>query len=344
MDTKQFITTKTGNYSSKKFNALIDIRSGTLAVIRNFLEAEDFTEVLTAVLVNIAGSCENPYASFKLPFYGKEAHLSQSAQLQLEKIVVSLKRKVFTVNNSFREESFDDPEAEGRRLSEFTLIEPEMPFDNNEDNEANLNTLVRLVEKIIKEALRFNLSNNEKSLLELGGNVEHLHNCLENEFRVIAYADAIEILNRINDNKYKGDISLSVREEKLLLSHFNNIPIFILNFPFTQKLFNIKRRPESDFTFTFDLLAPRLGEVVGGGLREEDPALVLSQLENSKVGKFLKENKENPKEVFDEYFNALNQQEQVLRGGFGIGFERLIGFLINSNDILHTISYRSFSP
>lgn len=338
-----YIITKTGNYSSKKFNALIDIRRDTLAVIRDFLEHEGFTEVLTAVLVNIAGSCENPYASFKLPFYGKEAHLSQSAQLQLEKIVVSLKRRVFTVNNSFRAESFEDPEAEGRRLSEFTLIEPEMPFDN-EENEYNLYTLVGLVEKIIKETLRFNLSNNEKSLLELGGNVDHLHNCLENEFKIIDYADAIETLNSISNKKYQNNYNLSVQEEKLLLSHFNNIPVFLLNFPYNQKLFNIKRRPESDFTFTFDLLAPRLGEVIGGGLREEDPALVLSQLENSKVGKFLKENKENPKKVFDEYFNALEQQEQVPRGGFGIGFERLIGFLINSNDILHTISYRSFSP
>ena len=343
MDTKQFITTKTGNYSSDKFNALINLRSNTLTAVRNILEREGFTEVLTAVLVNIAGSCENPYASFKLPYYGKEAHLSQSAQLQLEKIVVSLNRKVYTVNNSFREESFDDPEAEGRRLSEFTLVEPEIPFASVED-EKNLCTLIALVEKIIKEVSKSNLDKNEKALIELGGDVDYLHKCLETKFEIISYTDAIELLNTINNKKYEIGFELSVKEERKILSHFNNIPVFILNFPHNQKLFNIKRRPNSDFTYTFDLLAPRLGEVVGGGLREENSTIILSQLVNSKVGKYLTEKKENPKAVFEEYFNALEQQRYVPRGGFGLGFERLIGFLINSNDILHTISYRSFSP
>ena len=141
-----FISTKSGDYSVEKFNNLIDIRRDTLHTIRKYLERNGYTEVLTAVLVNIAGSCENPYASFKLPYYGKEAHLSQSAQLQLEKLVVGLKRKVFTINNSFREEDYEDPDTSGRRLSEFTLIEPEIPFSGNNDNE-NLNSLMNTVEE-----------------------------------------------------------------------------------------------------------------------------------------------------------------------------------------------------
>ncbi|MHB8336862.1 MAG: amino acid--tRNA ligase-related protein [Ignavibacteriaceae bacterium] len=343
MEQLQYITTKTGNYSNKKFNALIDLRRDTLSIIREALVKEGFTEVLTAVLVNIAGSCENPYASFKLPYYGKDAHLSQSAQLQLEKIVVGLKRKVFTVNNSFREENFEDPENNGRRLSEFTLVEPEMPFDIDEP-ENNLLVLINLVEKIIKEVISHNLNNNEKMLLELGANLILLESCLKKEFKIISYSDAITILNNNNGGGYSIGYNFSIKEEKLLLKYFNNVPFFITNFPYYHKLFNIKNRPDNDFTYSFDFIAPRLGETVGGGLREEDYNLVYSQLMNSKVGKFLKENNENPKQVFEEYFSALEQQEKVPRGGFGIGFERLIGFLINSNDILNTITYRSFAP
>jgi len=343
MEVKPFIQTRTGNYSSRKFNALIDVRKDALSVIRRHLEINGFTEVLTAVLVNIAGSCENPYASFKLPYYGKDVHLSQSAQLQLEKLVVSLDRKVFTVNNSFREENFDDPDAAGRRLSEFTLIEPEMPLaDNNDEN--NLISLTKLVTTIIKEVLRQQLDNNEQLLVQLGADIDHLHLCLEMNFRTVDYHEAIDIIRSLTGKYHSLKDGISVKEEKLLLKHFERLPFFIINFPHDQKLFNIKRRPGSDCTYTFDLIMPQLGEAVGGGLREENPDIILSQLHQSKVGKFLHDHNGQPEEVFEEYFNALQQQANCPRGGFGIGFERLIGFLINSNDILHTISYRSFVP
>jgi aspartyl/asparaginyl-tRNA synthetase len=108
------IATGLGKFSKEKFNALLNVRSSALIGLRSELTKESYTEVSTSSLVNIAGSCENPYASFTLNYYGHEAHLSQSAQLQLEALVIRLKRGVFTVNNSFREENYDDPEAKGR--------------------------------------------------------------------------------------------------------------------------------------------------------------------------------------------------------------------------------------
>src|SRR3989338_9213293 len=123
------ISTGLGEFSKERFNALIKVRETALDSIRDFLKRHGYKEVTTSSLVNIAGSCENPNASFTLNYYGREAHLSQSAQIQLEKLVIGLNRGVFTVNNSFREENYDDPEAEGRRLSEFTLVEPERPYN-----------------------------------------------------------------------------------------------------------------------------------------------------------------------------------------------------------------------
>src|SRR3989338_3347453 len=147
------ISTGLGDFSKEKFNALLNVRGVALSSLRSALMREDYTEVSTSSLVNIAGSCENPYASFTLNYYGREAHLSQSAQLQLEALVIRLKRGVFTVNNSFREENYDDPEAQGRRLSEFTLIEPEKPYEGLTPDQA-LSAVIDTEEKIIKFTIK----------------------------------------------------------------------------------------------------------------------------------------------------------------------------------------------
>ena len=114
--------------SREKLLALSLLRHTVLGEIRTVLsERLGYLEATPSTLVNIAGSCENPHTSFKVDYYGRPAYLSQSAQLQLEALVLRLQRGFFTANNSFREEHFDDPETPGRRLSEFTLIEAEKP-------------------------------------------------------------------------------------------------------------------------------------------------------------------------------------------------------------------------
>lgn len=130
MTEKDSIETGLGKFSKRKFNALTHLREVVLNGFRSEFKSNgnNYREVTTSSLVNIAGSCENPNASFTLNYYGREAHLSQSAQLQLEALVLRLGRGFYTVNSSFREEHYDDPEAKGRRLSEFTLIETESPF------------------------------------------------------------------------------------------------------------------------------------------------------------------------------------------------------------------------
>ena len=85
--TSDTIKTGLGTFSKDKFSALVTIRAAALKGIRDAIQSDGFTEVTTSSLVNIAGSCENPHASFTLNFYGREAHLSQSAQLQLEALV-----------------------------------------------------------------------------------------------------------------------------------------------------------------------------------------------------------------------------------------------------------------
>jgi len=336
------ISTGLGDFSKEKFNALLNVRGIALSALRSALVKDGHTEVSTSSLVNIAGSCENPYASFRLNYYGHEAHLSQSAQLQLEALVIRLKRGVFTVNNSFREENYDDPEAKGRRLSEFTLIEPEKPYEGLTAEEA-LSQIIALEEKVIKTAIKEVLETCEKDIALLGGNVDYLKLVLRKNFARFTYDEALELLNKEGGNYKFGD-DLNVKEERKILAHFDNIPTFVSHYPAKIKFFNMKRTPDGERVYSVDLLMPRLGETTGGAVREEDGEKIKQYLLDSKIAKYIREQNGDPIEPFREYFNLFEQEKPTLRGGFGIGFERFVGFLLNSNDILETIAYRAMQP
>ena len=182
-----------GVFSKKKMAALLDVRDAASWAIRQFFRREGFTEVTTATIVNIAGSCENPYASFPLEFYGGEAYLSQSAQLQLEPIVIRLKRKVFTSAMSFRAENYDDPESPGRRLSEFSLAEIEMPFENMAADSA-LTQLSDLVERFMKFIIADTLANQRSALELLGADLDLLSTWIERPFQRITWDEASPLL------------------------------------------------------------------------------------------------------------------------------------------------------
>src|SRR3989338_4821881 len=196
------ISTGLGRFSREKFNALLIVRDTALQAIREALLNKGYKEVTTSSLVNIAGSCENPHASFSLNFYGREAHLSQSAQLQLEALVIRLKQPVFTVNNSFREENFDDPEEEA------------------------LNHIIENEEEIIKLAIEKVLNKCSNEIKLLGGDVNFLNKVIASKFNRITHDEAIKLLNKKGFN-LKHEDDLGIKEEREILKHFGNIPIFV---------------------------------------------------------------------------------------------------------------------
>jgi asparaginyl-tRNA synthetase len=278
-----------------------------------------------------------------LDYYGRDAHLSQSAQLQLEALVLRLRRPVYTINNSFREENYDDPESKGRRLSEFTLIEPERPFEELSHDEA-LDEIIKDINDLVRNTTASEVLFQCDRIENLGGDIDYLDKALDHEFPRITYDEALDLLNKQGENYKFGD-DLGTLEERAILKHFGNIPTFVTHHPASIKFFNMKRTPDGERVYSVDLLASKLGEIVGGAVREEDGEVIKQQLRESKIGRYLKENGwKDPTTAFAEYFNIFEQEEPLLRGGFGIGFERLIGFLLQSNDILDTIAYRTLHP
>lgn len=340
---EDYFTTPLGAFSRSRLAALLSVRHYALASLRSFLYSRGFREVTVSSLVNIAGSCENPSASFSLPYYGREAHLSQSAQLQLESIVLRLQWKVFTVNNSFREEDFEDPTAPGRRLSEFTLIEPECPYSPSVPDEVALGELRNLVEDTVRAGLIGVLRDCEQSLVELGSDILYLQRVHETRFATLSYEEAAGIIRRSKCDWVEGS-DLGIREELAILREMDNIPTFITGYPASLKFFNLKTDPGTGRSWNLDLIAPRLGELVGGGLRETNIGRLRRQLENSKIHKFLQERGSSSEHQFHEYLRLFHEEDAVPRFGFGVGFERFVGFLLQSNDILETITYRSLKP
>ena len=336
------IHTGLGNFSKDKFDALVNVRSTALKALREVLEHQGYTEVTTSTLVNIAGSCENPHASFTLNYYGREAHLSQSAQIQLEKLVIGLKRGVFTINNSFREENYDDPEARGRRLSEFTLVEPERPYEGLTPEKA-LDKLIEEQTAVIKYSSQKVVEQCALDIKRLHGDVDYLKKIITAGFERITYDEARDILNKNRGTHTFGD-DFGVLEEREILKYFNGIPTFVTYYPAAIKFFNMKRTPDGQRVYNVDLLTPKLGETSGGAVREEDGEIIKQHLRESRIGAYLRERGQDPVHSFTDYFDVFAQKNPFLRGGYGIGFERFVGFLLQSNDILDTVAYRTLNP
>ncbi len=341
-DNQDLIKAGLRQLSKERFSNLLDIRGTAINAIRNFAIKEGFTEVTTCSLVNIAGSCENPYASFTLSYYGREAHLSQSAQLQLEALVIRLRRSFFTVNNSYREENYDDPESAGRRLSEFTLIECEKTY-KEKSPDTILNDVMDIEERLIKRAVEQVLSEHREALSFLGAKVDYLMSLSASPFNKITYDEALSLLNSIGGNYKFGD-DFGIKEERKILRYFNDVPVFVTYYPAKIKFFNMARTSDNERTYSVDLLAPCLGETSGGAVRETDGHKIKEYLLGSRIAEFISDNGGDTVAQFREYLELFEQEPPVMRGGFGLGFERFIGFLLNSTDILETVGYRTMKP
>ena len=174
--------------------------------------------------------------------------------------------------------------------------------------------------------------------MRLGGDVDYLRKAVASRFERITYDEAIERLNS-EEGEFKFGDDLGVLAERTILKQFGSIPTFVTHYPTSIKFFNMKRMPDGQRVYSVDLLMPRLGETSGGAVREEEVEIIKQQLRESRIGSFLQEKGQNPIIPFTDYFDVFKQEPPLLRGGYGIGFERFVGFLLQSNDILDTVRY-----
>lgn len=302
------------NLTPKEIKALVKIESSILNAARNYLIDDGFTEVIVPHITKATGACENPNSLFEVDYFNEKIkpYLSQTGQLYLE-IVVPILEKVWCCGSSFRKED----KVDNRHLTEFTLLEFEFC--------GNFNQLLSKIEDLIKAMVNEALCYREE-LEILKGNYRNLE-MIKTPFEKLTYSEAIEILN-LN----WGD-DFNSKNEKYLIEKFGNKPIFITHFPNDIKFFNMKRNSDNpQVVNSADLLLPFSGEAVGAAEREIDYVILKEKLEQSSMFKQLTAMGRQI-EDFEWYLNFFKENQSCPHAGCGIGVERVIQFILASNDI-----------
>jgi asparaginyl-tRNA synthetase len=272
----------------------------------------------------VKGSVEGGSTLFTIKYFDENAYLSQSAQLYLEAMIFSL-GPVWSLTPSFRAEK----SRTVRHLTEFLHLEAEAPWVSLED-------LLKFQEELISYVIQNILKQNKKEFEFLKRNISELEN-ISPPFDRITYEKAIDKLRneglRIVDKESSklieyGD-DLSIESERLLTLNSSK-PLFVIGYPLKIKPFYVKEEISKEGVgIAADLLAPNgFGEITSGGIREDD----LQKLEKRMVLEGLE------KRNYDWYLD-LRRYGSVPHGGFGLGIERLMRWILNSIDIKDTLPF-----
>ena len=296
--------------------ALILLRGTLLKTTRAFLEFEGFVEVTTPTITGLTGACEDFSTLFPLEYFGHRAFLTQTAQLHLEPLIHSQAlRRVYSVNHSYRAE----PRADNRHLTEFVLIEPEI-------GEGDLETLIDLEEHLVTYAVKSALQNRREELDLLGADIAMLKS-IKPPFLRITYTEAVDQLNKMGiDTEWGDDLD---RKREIAILEWSQFPIFVTHFPLELKFFNMRQsREDPHVVNAVDLLLPGVGEVSGGAEREEDPIRLRERLMKSSAMQQLLAAHGSADDY--EWYLQLREMNSIPYAGFGMGFERLVQFIIGS--------------
>ncbi len=285
---------------------------------------------------------EDGSINFKEDFFGRSTNLTVSGQLEGE-LGATAFGEIYTFGPTFRAENSNT----ARHLAEFWMIEPEMAFYDLEDN-------ANLAEEFIKYIIRYVLENNREDLDFLAsrladeekqlpqdkrsemGLIEKLEFVINNEFQRLTYTEAIEILANSNHNKKKkfqypitgwGMDLQSEHERYLVEKHFKK-PVILTDYPAGIKSFYMRLNEDGKTVAAMDILAPGIGEIVGGSQREERLDVLLEKMKTMNI----------PMEEMWWYVDT-RRFGTVPHAGFGLGFERMIQFVTGMSNIRDVIAF-----
>ncbi|MDR3146385.1 MAG: asparagine--tRNA ligase [Treponema sp.] len=279
-------------------------------------------QVTTLDLEALAGSGAPP--DYSRDFFGKKAFLTVSGQLEGETYATALSR-IYTFGPTFRAENSNTT----RHLAEFWMIEPEAAFFHLEDNmalaEDFLKTLFATVLRDNAADLAFFDSRIEKGL------IDNLQSLSAARFAHMTYTDAMEELKKNADRfefKPYWGCDLRSEHEKFLTETVVRGPLIVTDYPKEIKAFYMKLNDDGKTVRAMDVLVPRLGEIIGGSEREENP----ERLEQRIAGLGM-----SPADY--SWYLDLRRYGTVPHSGFGLGFERLIQYVTGMVNIRDVIPY-----
>jgi len=280
--------------------------------------------------------------NFKEDFFGKEANLTVSGQLEAETYAMSL-GKVYTFGPTFRAENSNT----SRHLSEFWMVEPEVAFMDLAGN-------MDLAEDFMKSIIQYILNHNKEDLLFLDERlfneekskpqaerspmrlIEKLKFVTDNNFKRVSYTEAIDILRNSKPNKKKkfkylinewGADLQSEHERYLVEKHFK-CPVILFDYPANIKAFYMRLNDDEKTVRAMDVLFPGIGEIVGGAQREERLEVLKEKMADLDISE---------EELW--WYLDLRKYGTAVHSGFGLGFERLVMFSTGMTNIRDVIPF-----
>ena len=267
---------------------------------------------------------ENGEVDYSQDFFGRQAYLTVSGQLEAEAMALTFDR-VYTFGPTFRAENSNT----SRHLAEFWMIEPEMAFcdliGDMDLAEAFLKHIFKTVLDQCPEDMEFFNQRIDKSVLETANNI------VKEDFERITYTSAIALLENADktfEYPVEWGVDLQSEHERYLCEEHFKKPVIVTDYPSSIKAFYMRLNDDEKTVAAMDVLAPKIGEIIGGSQREER----FDVLE-----KRIKEAGMEPEQLW--WYLDLRRYGTVPHAGFGLGFERLIQFMTGMGNIRDVIPF-----
>lgn len=327
------------------FGAIFRVRHHMAMAIHSFFHERGFFYFHTPIIT--ASDCEGAGQMFQVTtmnlydlkkdeagqidysndFFGKQASLTVSGQLEGELAAMSM-GAIYTFGPTFRAENSNTP----RHLSEFWMIEPEVAFNEIEDN-------MQLAQDFIQYCIRWALDKCKDDLEFLSTMydkelIERLNSVVNDDFIRLPYTQGVEILEAAVAKGHKFEFSVgwgtdlqSEHERYLVEQHFKK-PVILTDYPKEIKSFYMKQNDDGKTVRAMDVLFPKIGEIIGGSQREEDYEKLKNRAEEMGVP---------TKDIW--WYLDTRRFGTAPHSGFGLGFERLLLFVTGMSNIRDVIPF-----
>ncbi|AQY22393.1 asparagine--tRNA ligase [Riemerella anatipestifer] len=347
-------------FRTNLFGAVFRVRSAVSFAIHQFFNQNQFfyinTPIITGADAEGAGEMfgvsnfdlnkvpknEDGEVDYTQDFFGKKTNLTVSGQLEAETAAMGLGR-VYTFGPTFRAENSNTT----RHLAEFWMVEPEVAFNNLEDNIDLAESFLKYVIQYVLDHCKDDLELLDKHFAEeqkqkpekdraKEGLIEKLENVVKKRFKRVSYTEAIEILLNSKENK-KGKFQFPVEKwgadlqsehERYLVEKHFECPVVLFDYPKEIKAFYMRLNEDQKTVAAMDVLFPGIGEIIGGSQREERLEVLKQKMADMNVDEH---------ELW--WYLDTRKFGSVPHAGFGLGLERLVLFVTGMTNIRDVIPF-----
>jgi asparaginyl-tRNA synthetase len=285
--------------------------------------AGELFRVSTLDLANLPRTADNK-VDYSKDFFGREAFLTVSGQLNVETYCMALS-KVYTFGPTFRAENSNT----SRHLAEFWMIEPEIAFANLSDDATLAERLLKYIFKAVLGERPDDMAFFEERIEK--GVIAKLQGIVDQPFVRMDYTDAISILEKARQKfeyPVKWGMDLQSEHERYLAEKHVGGPVILMNYPKEIKAFYMRLNDDGKTVAAMDVLAPGIGEIIGGSQREERLDVLDRRITESGL---------DPDAY--SWYRDLRRYGSVPHAGFGLGFERTVAYVTGLSNVRDVIPF-----